>query len=75
LPVVNKCVSLLKVPHVLWYCWGEGWFPGQLLEGGERTFKALYNKIKARKFDCMEVGNDLKRVQLLKTLIGEENLQ
>ena len=43
------------------------------LKGEDRTFEALYNEIKAGKYDCIKVCDGLIQVCLLKTLVGADD--
>ena len=42
------------------------------LQSEDRTFQALFNEIKAGKFDSIEVGDELKRAMLLRVLVGSD---
>ena len=39
----------------------------------DRTFGALFTELKAGKFDCIEVVDELKRATLLQVLVGKNN--
>ena len=40
--------------------------------GEDKTFETLFNEIKAGKFDCINIDDDLRRARLLKTLVGPD---
>ena len=43
------------------------------IQGEDRTFHTLLNEVKAGKFECIEVIDELKRASLLQVLVGSCN--